>query len=468
MTVATVDKALLASLAQRRPLVVALVLATGAFAGIVAGSTAPPASLMWLVLFVVLAAAAIRPDITFLGMVAMAFLLPFAIVPIRLGVQPPIFELGLAATVASALLRSRPFANGPPKLSLANPHFWVTGFLVAGLVSTAISLSRSWDVQQLQYAAKLGLGVTAFYLAANWSRRRGFARKLTFVIATAGALQAVLATAMYFNSNLSEAVFGWVESVGYPTASAAIRYLPDGETVRAVGTAVDPNVLGATLAIAVVIAASLASSSRRGRAVLWWIVVLAIIPALAFSMSRGAWLGAAFGAFGLVWYRRPAIAWAILIVGAAAVAIPTRLSPLEHLRSGLLARDPASALRLEEIRRVPDVVGASPAFGLGFLTEPVARYSLEISNALLWIAERTGLVGAAFYLVATASILATSLRKFRTRPNFIGFLAAFIAASVAGLVDHHIVSMPHLVATYWLLAGTLVGVYAAERVPSRA
>jgi hypothetical protein len=120
------------------------------------------------------------------------------------------------------------------------------------------------------------------------------------------------------------------------------------------------------------------------------------------------------------------------------------------------------------MRHIPDIVGSSPAFGVGFLTEPIARYSLEISNALLWIAERVGLVGAAFYLAAVATILGASLRRFRARPKTVGLLAAFVAATVTGLVDHHIVSMPHLVATYWLLGGTLMGVYAAQRVSNRA
>ncbi len=468
MTVAAINRPWPSTFAERRPLAVVLLLVTGAASGLVASATAPPISVTWLVLLVVLVVAAIRPDIAFLGLVALAFLLPFAIVPVRLGAQPPIFELGLAVTVASTLVRSRPFSQALPKLSLANPYLWVAGFLLVGLVSTVISLSRSWDLQQLQYASKLGLGVSAFYLVANWSRRRGFARKLMLVIVASGVIQAALATTMYFNSKWSDSVFTWVQAVGYPPASSANRYLPDGETIRAVGTAVDPNVLGVTLAIAVVIAASLALSLRGRRLVLWWIVILSIVPALAFSMSRGAWLGAAAGTFGLIWYRRPATAWAILFVFVAAVAIPTRIGPLEHLRSGLLARDPAAALRLEEMRHIPDIVGSSPAFGVGFLTEPIARYSLEISNALLWIAERVGLVGAAFYLAAVATILGASLRRFRARPKTVGLLAAFVAATVTGLVDHHIVSMPHLVATYWLLGGTLMGVYAAQRVSNRA
>ena len=456
------------ALAGQRPLLIALVLATGAASGLAATATAPQISLTWLILLAVLAAAAIRPDIALLKLAAVALLLPFAVVPIRLGVQPPIFELGLAAVVASVLLRSRPRPVSLPKLSPADPRLWVSGLLLAGLVATAVSLARSWDVQQLQYAGKLGLGVGAFYLAASWSRRRGFARKLMLVIAVAGAIQALLATAMYFKPEWSEAVFSWVESIGYPPAASATRYLPDRETIRAVGTAVDPNVLGVTLAVASVAAASLALTFAGGRAVLLWIVVLAIVPGLVFSMSRGAWLGACAGAFVLIWCRRPAVAWLLLAASAAAVAAPVRIGGLEHLRSGFLARDPAAALRLDELRHVPQVLGASPAFGVGFLTEPVARYSLEVSNAVLWIAERMGLLGAAFYLASVAGVLAASLRRLRERPEVFGILAAFVAATVAGLVDHHIVSFPHLVAVYWLLGGTLAGICAAEPLPSRA
>ena len=468
MTMTLATKPLHTALTGRWPLSIALALATGAASGLAANASSLPISLTWLILLAIIAAAAILPDAAFLKLAAVAFLLPFAVVPVRLGVQPPIFELGLAAVVASVLLRSRPRLVGLPKLSPADPRLWVGGFLLAGLVATAVALARSWDVQQFQYAGKLGLGVCAFYLAASWSRRRGFARELMLVIAVAGAVQALLATAMYFKPEWSEAVFWWVESIGYPPAASAIRYLPDRETIRAVGTAVDPNVLGVTLAVALVAAVSLALTFAGGRAVLLWIVVLAIVTGLVFSMSRGAWLGACAGAFVLIWRRRPAVAWLLLAASAAAVAAPVRIGGLEHLRSGFLARDAAAALRLEELRHVPQVLGSSPAFGVGFLTEPVARYSLEISNAVLWIAERTGLLGAAFYLASVVSVLAVSLRRLRERPEVVGILAAFIAATVAGLVDHHIVSMPHLVAVYWLLGGTLAGICAAEPLPSRA
>ncbi len=454
----------------RRTLSIGLALLAGVASGLAASASAPliPISLTWLIVMAVLAAAAIRPDIAFLKLMAVAFLLPFAVVPVRLGVQPPIFELGLAIVLASVLWRNRLRPLSLPELSPADPRLWVGGLLVAGLVATTVSLARSWDVEQLQYALKLSLGVGAFYLAASWSRRRGFARKLMLVMAFVGAIQALLATAIYLKPEWSQAVFSWLESIGYPPAESATRYLPDRETVRAVGTAVDPNVLGVTLAVALVAAASLALTSAGSRAALLWLIVLAIVPGLVFCVSRGAWLAAGAGAFVLIWHRRPAVAWLLLAGSAAVLVSPLRIGGLEHLRSGFLARDAAAALRLEELRHLPQVLGSSPMFGVGFLTEPAARFSLDISNAVLWIAERTGLLGSAFYLAGVFSVLAASLRWIRARPEAAGVLAAFTAATVAGLVDHHIVSMPHLVAVYWLLGGTLAGICASEPLPSRA
>ena len=135
MTMAGAARPLRAALTGRRPLLVALVLATGAASGLAASASSLPISVTWLILLAVLAAAAIRPDIALLKLTAVAFLLPFAVAPIRLGVQPPIFELGLAAVVASVLLRGRLRPVGLPKLSPADPRLWVSGFLLAGLVS---------------------------------------------------------------------------------------------------------------------------------------------------------------------------------------------------------------------------------------------------------------------------------------------------------------------------------------------
>ena len=42
--------------------------------------------------------------------------------------------------------------------------------------------------------------------------------------------------------------------LGYPTDSTVLRYLPDTDRLRAIGTAIDPNVLGALLMIVGIIA----------------------------------------------------------------------------------------------------------------------------------------------------------------------------------------------------------------------
>ena len=458
------------AVSESRPLIRTTFLGFGValVSALVASFTGLMTLLIWLVLFVILVLAVVRPAQAVLGMLVVAFLLPFAVVPVPIwGVQPPVFETGLAVTLVSFLIRQIPCSRRWPNPVFSNVSLWVSGFLLTGVVTTLLAVSQSWDVQQLQYASKLGLGVSAFYLAQKWSRSSVFVRSFVILIVVSGVIQSLIATAMYLNSSWADAVFSAIESVGYPAAVSAIRYLPDGETVRAVGTAVDPNVLGVILAIASVTAAALASSLPFRKALLCWVLVLAILPGLALSMSRGAWLGTAAAALVLVWCWRPAVAWILLSLGVVAVGVPSGLGPLEHLRSGLLARDASAALRLDELTNVPKVVRSSPAFGVGFLTQPVARYSLEISNALLWTVERMGVVGMSFYLAGVATLHVTALRKLRAVPAITRILPGFLAANVAGLVDHHIVSMPHIVALYWLVGGVLFAIMVGERVQNR-
>ena len=453
--------------ARRHWLTVALLAAIGGVAGIFASIDAPPLSLTWILLFVLIGAAIVRPDFALRLLIPVLYLIPFAIAPVRVGAQPPIVELSLAAIALGFISRPNSIRELRSAFSVSRQYWWVAALLAAGSISTLVSMARSADPAQLQYAAKLGIGVFAFYLTSTWGISRAFRSSVMGAIVISGAAQSALATAMYLRTDWAAWVFGLAETIGYPDASSAVRFLPDGETVRAVGTAVDPNVLGAMLAVALAAGTARASTSRGGAIIIWLAASAAIVPGLALSLSRGAWLGAGAGVLIALWVRSPRSAVALAVAGLAVVSLPTRIPLLEHLRAGLMARDPASVLRLRELREVPAVIGDSPVFGVGFITESVARYSLQVSNSLLWIAERTGLLGGILYLGAVVDVLYSSGRRIRAHPERAAALAGFAAALVTGFFDHHIASIPHMVALFWLLAGILVGSMVAERVPSR-
>ena len=76
-----------------------------------------------------------------------------------------------------------------------------------------------------------------------------------------------------------------------------------------------------------------------------------------------------------------------------------------------------------------------------------------VSNAWLWIGERAGLPALGAALVAYLGVMWTVLRRPIRRELARPAGAALIAVLVASMVDHHIVSFPHLVMLVGLLPG---------------
>ena len=87
-----------------------------------------------------------------------------------------------------------------------------------------------------------------------------------------------------------------------------------------------------------------------------------------------------------------------------------------------------------------------------------------MSNIYLTIAERSGLPALAAYLTtlsALALVLWPALRSRSAAPDdglLPGLVAALVATQVAGLVDHHFVRFPHLIALLWIVAALAVAV----------
>ena len=445
----------MAPLRDRPAAWVALAVAAAAGLGIAAGAQTGAVAVTWLLAPALLAAAVVRPAWGLIAALGLAYASPFAVVPVRLGPRPPILELTLAAAVLAIVARWVKDL-GTYSLPGAGWTWAVAGVMVWWVLAVAVGLRFGAGVEQVQYACKLMLTVTAFLLAFALAASGPLVRRAAAVIAVAGAGQSLLATAMLKAEEGALPFFFALESAGYPGAGTALRYLPDQTTLRAVGTLIDPNILGASLAIAVVIAAGLAATASGRARYAWLVVALLILPGLALSLSRGAWLAAAAGLLILIWRHNRR--WALLLIGAGAiVAAFAPVEALEHLRSGLLARDESAALRLDEFAEAYRVIAAAPVFGVGFPAEPPAAFFVGVSNSFLWTAEHIGLPGTLLSLALALTASVAGLRNTGHSDLAPVLAAAAVATLVAGLVDHHFASVPHMAILQWSLLGLAAG-----------
>jgi O-antigen ligase len=257
--------------------------------------------------------------------------------------------------------------------------------------------------------------------------------------------------------------------------------MSDGSRLlRAYGLSDHPNILGGCLAMAALVLAGGSLARSKWRALLGLGFGLAL-AGLFLTFSRAAALAFAVGFAFLVWsaWRARAQSWRrsllILIAIGAAVALP-----LGYLYRNALAgragtqnsfqRTFVERRSMEErvaLNKAANRIFAEHALtgvGLGALPQvmedwyPVFGYYYQPAHlVLLDAAAETGLLGAAFYLLAVAAPwLALALRPRRVSLPLIVASSALAAITVISFLDYY----PWLLAPGRLMLWSIWGVWA--------
>ena len=430
--------------------------ATAVLAGVLAGARTPPAALAGGAAALGVALGLARPAWGLVTALAIAMLAPFLVVPQRLGLQPPVVDLIVAATLAGTAVRA---IQGRPELRRGwnvIPR-WLLLVVTLGatlpLAAGAAAFGASSDGEAAQLAVKMSLYALIPPMVAVWWQGSRSPGTLGALITAAAALQAGVAIVLHLAGAAGIQFLESLGTAGYPTADVA-RFLPDQVTPRATGLLVDPNVLGVTLAAALPFGLTWIGGGQR-RTALGLAAIALIGGALALTISRASWIASAAGLLAWLALVRPRLAAAAAVVlGAAVVAAP--LEPFERIRHGLLGGDRSAALRLGEIREAFRVISRFPLLGVGYGEAPHADLFAGVSNAWLWLAERAGVVAALSHLALVCGAAQAAVKSANTDPALRPLLASLTAFAVAGVFDHHIVSFPHLVFLVGGLAGLIV------------
>jgi len=262
---------------------------------------------------------------------------------------------------------------------------------------------------------------------------------------------------------------------GYPGGAGALRYIEDSadNPMRAIGTMVDPNVLGGFLILVTGFTApQLVTPAPLFRR---WLVAgfLGVeLLALYLTYSRGSLVGLAAGllVIGLLRYRKLLL---LAAVGAALLLLlPQAQEYVAHLIEGLQLQDRATLMRLGEYKDALALIARYPWFGVGFAGSPDADLYVGVSNLYLLMAEIMGLVGLVSFVTVIVAYLASLFRGWRSvspgaelagRGRFdpqleallLGLLAAVIGALVGGIFDHYLFNLvyPHMGVMLWSYIG---------------
>ncbi len=394
---------------------------------------------------------------------AVVCLLPYATVPLKIGLTFTLLEavsLLAWAIVALRLLYDR------NEVVIASPLFVPLGAFVAWTaIAFLAGAGRNTTTQTAHDYAKLLLGVGTIALVVQVIRTRHDAAGLATAFVTLGTAAAAIALVLQRLPVATTAnLLVRLRVVGYPT-DRLVRYVEDNPDLarRATGTGVDPNSFAAFLMLVLVVA--VAQAVARHPLVPRPLAILAIPlvgVAMLLTQSRQAILGmaAAVAVLAVVRYRRLIVP--VVLLGGAVGVLGIGGGFAARFTAGLRGQDAATQLRYREFGNALTLIREYPVVGVGFGDAPRIDLQTGVSSVYLTVAERTGIVGLVLFVWLLGAVLwrllgaaARADAQDAGGELLLALAAALVAACVAATLDHHFFNLgfPHMAALFWLLAG---------------
>ena len=400
----------------------------------------------------------------FVALLGVAFGLPFASLPFSIGFKPTFLDVALGALFFVWLIK---LVTGQEREFLGSPIGLLVGlFMLMALFSFLFGLTHSPPTSFLvRRFAEIFIGIGLYFAVINTVRSQAELEWVARWVLLGSWLCAAIAVAFYA---IPEEWTVWVldrlARFDYPGGFGALRWIEDDTagTMRAIGTAVDPNVLGGMMILA---AGALAPHlfARRPLFARWIIFAMLATTTLAlyWTYSRTALFGmaAALALPAVLKYRRLiplAVAGGLLLF-----LLPQTQGYVARLLEGLAGQDQATLMRFGEYKDALILIGRYPWFGVGFTGVPDIDLYLGVSMLYLIMAENMGIVGLLIFLAAMVGFFVMVLGTWRAgfaverEPLILGFGGAVLGALVSGITDHYWFNMtyPHMTVLFWLYLG---------------
>lgn len=411
----------------------------------------------------------------FVALIAVAFGLPFASLPFSIGFKPTFLDVALGALFFVWLLK---LVTGQEREFLGSPIGLLVGlFMLMALFSFLFGLTHSPPTSFLvRRFAEILIGIGLYFAVINTIRTQSELEWVARWILLGSWFCAGIAVAFYA---IPEEWTVWVldrlARFDYPGGYGALRWIEDDTagTMRAIGTAVDPNVLGGMM----ILAAGALAPHLFARLPLFprWMIALMLATttlALYWTYSRTALFGmaAALALPAVLKYRR--LIPLAVVGGLLLFLLPQTQEYVARLLEGLAGQDQATLMRFGEYKDALILIGRYPVFGVGFTGVPDIDLYLGVSMLYLIMAENMGIVGVVIFLAAMAGFFGMLLRTWRAtgfaverEALILGFGGAVLGALVSGIADHYWFNMtyPHMTVLFWLYLGMAAATVLIQR-----
>ncbi len=391
--------------------------------------------------------------------------LPFAALPVKVVFTPTFLDLVLW-TVFFVWIAG--FATARRR----DIHFPLLGMLVAVFIALAIftfavGLAHSRLTPTiLRRFIGLMLGIALFFVVVDTMRSERAMRNLTRVIILGGFLTALIGVVFYaIPQDWTVRILDALARFHYPAGHGALRFIEDDphNPMRAIGTAVDPNVLGGMMILAAgILAPQIASKKPVVPRWFAWLALATEFLCLFWTYSRGSMLGmlAVLVILALVKYRR--LLWVGALMAAGLWFLPWSKTYIQHLMAGLHGSDRATQMRFGEYRDAIRLISQYPWLGVGFIDTPEIGSYIGVSCVYLLIAEEMGLVGLSVFFLTVIGFFAQLIEGWRRLQNnpereaiLLGVGGAVAGAMVGGIFDHYLFNLvyPHMAMLFWTYIG---------------
>jgi O-antigen ligase len=406
-------------------------------------------------------------ELGFWAIIGIVCLLPFATIPIDIGVTPTLLDLALAATVGIWSLR---IVTGRHATVITAPiTVPLILFIIVAIFAFIFGMGNGpLTPNLLRHFFELLLSIGFVLVVIDYFSTPERLERIVQIIILSGAAAALISISLWLLPDFTaNDLLNYLQRIGYP-GGFVIRYIEENPELseRAIGTSVDPNALGGLLLMIGSLAApQLLSEKRLFPRWLLYLTFGLIILALLLTFSRGAMLGlaAGLGFIALVRYRRLI---PFMLVGMAIfLLLPVSQDYLARFIEGFQGQDLATQMRFGEYRDALALIARYPLFGVGFAGSPDIDLYLGVANVYLTIGQQMGILG----LLSFMAVIGYSFGfAYFNRKNFsdssqlgsiwLGLHSALIGGLVAGIFDHYLfnIDFHHAITIFWFFLGLAV------------
>ncbi len=350
------------------------------------------------------------------AIIGVVLLLPFGVFPVKIAITPTLLDLALGAFLLVYLFQWMTGRRG--RLQLAPVHALVTVYVMWLALAFALGMRHASPTSAIirQFAETL-LSISMVFILVDLMRHPAMLRRLVLVIVLAIGAQALLATGLYIAPDaLAEALLVRLSRIGYP-AGGVIRYIEDNPALaeRAIGTWVDPNALGGTLATAAILIAP--QVVARKPVLRWRWLTLGIFATVALSLlltsSRASFLAFGTGLLIIALFRYRRLLPVLLIAGLGFLFLPQTQTYINRLAQAFQGADLATQMRIGEWTDSIEVIARYPFMGLGFTGTPEIDIYANVANMYLMMANQIGLTGLFIFLLTMTGVFFYGRRAWR-------------------------------------------------------